>query len=500
MNPDELTSAPDSELWALLGEATGLDRVELLCELGGRAGRDGDHSQAASLFGSAGEASKEIEDASMAGYAFSQQGVALRYSSEFVESAASYQESAAQFRLAGRGSDTAEALIGQADSLRVVGDFEACLAASSDARALAESEDELELAGRAAMLQARALYWLDREVEALWACTEGRNLLRKAGSPALVAQIDDFALTVCMFLGELDRALELATSCYVIARATADSEDDAYAELRLAETHLERREPKDALQHAEHALESYVEADEMVGVARCQRVRAGALSALDRDAEAIEVLTQARVLFDANGLDVDALRCDVHRAIILHVEGRYREAETLNSRLVDAYRAMSHPGARIDHGWAVARLADNYLADDNPQAAMDVVRTWIDDWDSRDDDMRSVLINTLAAQARATEQLSGLVPAFEVAERALAITAEADINRNTAHMYDIRARHYLEIGDQRGEQELAHAIALHLATGSVGRARELSGHFMPEISERPGDKSAHPAPRSRAHT
>ena len=496
MNPDELMSAPDSELWALLGEATGLDRVELLCELGGRAGREGDHSRAASLFGSAGEASKDIDDASMAGYAFGQQGVALRYANEFAESAASYSESAAQYRLAGRGGETADALCGQSSALHAVGDFSASLTASSDARVLAESEDELELSGRACILQARALYWLDREAQALEACTDGRNLLRRAGSPALVAEIDDFALTVCLYLGHLDRAMELATNCYVIARATADSQDDAYAELRLAETHLARHEPEDALAHAEHALESNIEADELVGVARCQRVRAGALCELDRYGEAVEVLMQARVLFDASGLDVDALRCDVQRSIILHVEGRFGEAQALNSRLVDAFGGMNHQGARIDHGWAVARLAGDYLADGNPSAALDVAKTWTDDWDAQDLEMRLVLINTLAAEARATEQLSGLAPAFVIAERALSMTSKTDVMRSTAYMYDIRARHCLDVGDQRGEQELAHAIALHLATGSIDRARELSGHFMPEISERSGDKSQHPEPRS----
>ncbi|MEI6623053.1 MAG: hypothetical protein WCP28_14210 [Actinomycetes bacterium] len=483
MDSEQLTDASDNELWTMLGDATALPRAELLCELGQRAALRGEYGRAASLFGSAGTTSAEHGDATLAGFAFSQQGMALFDADEFGEAAVAHTQSVTQYHLAGRAEEAAHVLWAQAAAFLEGGDMDGCLTTTIAARSLAESEDLPELAGRACLLQARALNALDRELEALDACEAGRQFSRSAGEPTLVAQIDDFRLTLCLALGRLDQALELATGCFVLAKASGLPEDAARAELRLAETHLTRGEADLALVHAEQARARHTDVAEMLGAARCDRVRGDALFELDRADEAIAVFTQARVLFDANGHDLDSLRCDADRAVVLHMVGRFADAATLNARLVAAYHNMTHNGVSVDLSWSVARLADNYLALDDPRATFDVTHEWVDRLDAHDADAKAPLINTLAAHARATEALSGLAPAAQIAERVLSLTSQSQVNRNTAWMYDIRARHLLESNDPRAEHALAQAIAMHLAMGCTDRARELSKHFLPAPGE-----------------
>ena len=68
------------------------------------------------------------------------------------------------------------------------------------------------------------------------------------------------------------------------------------------------------------------------------------------------------------------------------------------------------------------------------------------------------------------------------AEAALAETEDADVNSNTAYLYEIKARASLQRELPDRERHLAHAIALHLAVGEDDIARELADYFRPSFS------------------
>ncbi len=81
--------------------------------------------------------------------------------------------------------------------------------------------------------------------------------------------------------------------------------------------------------------------------------------------------------------------------------------------------------------------------------------------------------------------------AARIAGLALELTDEDEISYRTAEMYEIRARWLLDSGSGQGRQELAQAIAIHLAFGSTERARELSKYFMPEGRSRHDETPEH---------
>jgi len=103
-------------------------------------------------------------------------------------------------------------------------------------------------------LEARALYMLDRDEEAVASCTAGRNHFRAAGLPERVIEADDFAVTVHLYLGNLDEALELARGCLVLARTASSGQGEPQARLRLAEVLWRRGDSEQALEHAELAM------------------------------------------------------------------------------------------------------------------------------------------------------------------------------------------------------------------------------------------------------
>ena len=93
--------------------------------------------------------------------------------------------------------------------------------------------------------------------------------------------------------------------------------------------------------------------------------------------------------------------------------------------------------------------------------------------------------------ARALRDTVHLEDAARIAGLALELTDEDEISYRTAEMYEIRARWLLDSGSGQGRQELAQAIAIHLAFGSTERARELSKYFMPEGRSRHDETPEH---------
>ena len=481
MSTDDQQYLSDDELWAMLAESQGLERVDVLFELAERASARGDEPQAITLVGEAEATANAADDAFAEARAVSQQGVLLFRAAEYAESAGRYQRAAGLFASVAKDGWASSAHWGRADALRAMGDFEGWLAASLDARASAESEGDLALFGNASLMQARALYYLDREDESLQACQEARDAFRQVRLPGKVGEVDDFAITVLLYVGGTDSALDLARGCVVLARESSSDHDDAYARRRLSEVHQERGETGDALTQAEFARELYRERGDLLGVARCERLRARALTDAGRDPEALVAFVDARVLFDAHGMDYDALGCDVWRSVVLHNSGDYAGAARVNRRLIDEFGMFDN--ATTDRRWSAVRLLDNLHEagrfDECVTSTQENQQLWGETPPSESPSYRSFL----GLAAAALEVTDRPEDAAELADQVIASTPASQATRSTALCYEVRGRARLEAGEPGGSQDLAHAIAVHLAKGDERRARELSAHFLPEDAE-----------------
>ncbi len=460
----------------MLAELQGRDRAEALFELAGRANDRGDYQRAMTLLGEVEATAHAIPDPELEGWAVFRQGGCAYMAHDFAESAELYASSAQTFAEAGFSLNAARALWGQADALRAAGDWADCLEIASQAKALGEAEGDPEVLGDACFLQAKALYFLDREQDSLAACLQARDSYRAIGRADRVAQVDDFTLTVCLFLNDLDRALELARGCLVLARASHSTADDPYARLRLAETHLKRDEIPDALREAESARALYRESDRLLGVARCDRLRGEALLKSGRYQECIEAFTDARVLFDAHGLDYEALSCDTRRSAAHYIIGEHARAAAINRRLIEQYGALDD--GEDDVRLSIFRLVENLFEagryEECARAGEEFRGAW-GDATPQDFWFREFL----GFKAAALEATGFPEDAAAIADRVIAATPAREASSGTALCYEIRGRARLATQEQAAAQDFAHAIALHLARGSIDRAEELSKHFLP---------------------
>lgn len=226
---EELQSLSDEDLWTMVTESVGRERMDILSELAQRASHRRDYDRATTLWQEVEAVAVELGDVARAAEAVRLQGGAAFYSADYESAIALYTRAAQGHIEAGLNREGAGALWCLADCYRVTGDFEQQLAAATRSRDLAEIEQAESMAGDACYLQARALYELGRDEQALVACRTGRDHYRIAERPDQVAVIDDFAVTVHLYLGHLDEALELARGCLVLARTSGNDEADSYA-------------------------------------------------------------------------------------------------------------------------------------------------------------------------------------------------------------------------------------------------------------------------------
>jgi hypothetical protein len=90
-----------------------------------------------------------------------------------------------------------------------------------------------------------------------------------------------------------------------------------------------------------------------------------------------------------------------------------------------------------------------------------------------------IVIWSMSIRARALFEMGSFEDAYKVADDAIGETTEDLINWVTAYLYEVRGKILLFEEDRGGIQDLAHAIALHLANSEDDRARLLSEYFLP---------------------
>jgi tetratricopeptide (TPR) repeat protein len=279
----------------------------------------------------------------------------------------------------------------------------------------------------------------------------------------------------------VERALELARGHLVLTRG-ADGQEDPDALLRLAEVHNRRGAPREALSCADRARGMHRERGSLTGVARSEMVRANALDRLDRLEEALGAFTEAGVLFDASGWDADALYAQIRQAVVLHALGRYLEAARLNKDLTVRY--LARPGDEVTARWCLARLLDNLFEAHDYAGILATFDEFAPAWPEGAGVGEAVYRECLGFRAAALEELGESARATALADEVIAATPAREASVATALCFEIRARSSSD--ESRASQDLAHAIALHVARGKEARARQLSEHFLAEEGMDPG--------------
>jgi tetratricopeptide (TPR) repeat protein len=477
-----MESLTDTEVWDLLEQVEGGERIEVLMELAGRSFRVGEFGKAAELSGQAAdEAGIFLSPAAVEECCYGQ-GRAFVMARDLDEAVAAFERGVQSYVELEPKGHLSRNLWGIADCQYAKGDYPAAQAAATRSVDAAVADEDWTQAGASQLLLARALYLGDREEDALTACSAARDFFRTVPDPAGVADVDDFTATVHHFLHQPAEAADLLDRCLLMMKTIGDERSVAYAKFRLAYGRGVLGDHEGALELLAEADTEYEGLGDLIDVARCRTAMARHHETIGRLGEALELARSASALWDGLGEDAEYLRNQAFVSRLYYGMHRYEDAIRVNDRIVRL--AQHHDDAEMQSlgGWALLRMADDYLAMDEWDSVLEV----LDQdgyWDGAPDLVGRLWKSTIAA--RALYALGREDEALAVAEAALAETDDDDVNSNTAYLYEIKARVGLRQERPDFERHIAHAIALHLAAGDDDRARDLADYFRPTFSHPP---------------
>jgi tetratricopeptide (TPR) repeat protein len=499
LTPDE---ASEDELWALLDEATGVARAQILHELGGRAFADGEYEQSVVLAESAAAQARDAGDALLTARSLFGQAAGLRKLGRTEELIDVAMEAADLLRANGEPAEIAECHEMVAFAFSDLGDDATAVGHWSSAAALFESEDLRREAGRMHMSLGEALGRLGRKAEALATFDHARELFRAAGEPANVPWADDRAAAALIDLGRVEEALERLRAALSVRLVQRDVARTAYAHYRLGWTLRLVGQHDDALHHLGIAAGMFDVLEELAGRARCDLEAANALTSKGGHEEAEDLYRRTRAVFDALGLDAQVVLCDANRAVLLSRTGRLEEAADLNAALLERVRGAGLTWLVGDIGNHLARnLIDLERADEALAVISSLDEHALD---------ASAAVQAASLRARALLATGRRSQAARAAEEGLRLAADAELIAERAELHETRGLARLAIRPSAragaADRDLAHAVALYLAAGLTEKARELSTRFLPQpgmvqrdgglISEQPTLPRAEPDDRS----
>jgi len=264
-----------------------------------------------------------------------------------------------------------------------------------------------------------------------------------------------------------------------IAEATADKHDDPYANRRIGNAYYKVRLYDDALHHLSKARAAYQKHEDLRFVAYCDREIADSLYMLDREREALTTLERAQSLFDSMGDDSWVRSCLIKRSQVHEYLNEYHLSERLWRQTITSMESDPNFDNGNRYFWAKLSLANQYVDTDRFMDALSLIDSLNEtgfapaDWN---------LIRKHTLRARTLNAMNRVGEALAEVEAALSLTTDENLDAGTAYLYEIRGTHLLESGKKSGERDVAHAIAIHLASGEDNRARELAKVFIPKLN------------------
>lgn len=478
---EELT---DYELWERLPQAGPSERVDVLLTLATRSFDQHEFARAAELAGQAATEAKAAEVSTLAEECHYLEGRARVQAGDRDAALVAFQAGVDAYAAPNPSPGLARNYWGLADSLYHSSRFIDAASAAQRSVEAATADEDLQLAGLSALLQARALFYGDREEDALDHCASARGYYQSVPAPFGVNDCDDFAARVLLYLGRTDEAVEVLAGCLRLVRSIGEEPLVAYQTHRLGAALIQAGDYARALGLLDDAEGAYQRLENLSALADCKVSIGRCLEWLDRVDDAVDAMQSASALWDALGEELEYLRAQAHVARLHYAQGLMRDAIRVNQRIVDASQGSDHPDIQAQGAWALLRLADDYLeleSWDSVLATLDQDTYWTPDREA------AGRLWMASMRARALFALGRPEEALGVADSALAATEDADVNGNTAFLYEIKARVCLAQMRPDRERILAHAIALHLAVGSNDIARELAEYFRPSFSHASSD-------------
>jgi tetratricopeptide (TPR) repeat protein len=481
-DPEDLKEMKEKELWAILSDSEIFDEFNIRRELRNRLWQQNEYGQVVEMCDHIIRVARIIdeEEAVIAGEYYTK-GSAHFNAKEFLAAVEAYGNASAMYEKIGDQGQLANSLWAKADSLYQLDDDQLSADLALQSSRLFESENSIADAGKSMYLRARALYYSEQYEESLNAVIEARNLYRVIGNTEDVAYIDNFRVTILNTLSRPEECIEVLRVCLFIWQTLPTNshtlEWQAFTARRLADFLFRGDAIDEAMEYYEQAKLNYKECEKFDEIAACEYGIGKCQDTLGKFDEAMKSFLQARALADVNGKDELSVDAEVARAISLHRSRRYEDARLLNLRILSGLESnLSSDNNDTAHRVRV-RAADNSLALNEWENAIYLLDQ-LPDYPNFEPVLQ-IVIWAMSIRARALFELGRFEEAYRVADNAIGETNESLINWVTAYLYEVRGKILLFDENRDGIQDLAHAIALHLANDEDNQARILSEYFLP---------------------
>jgi tetratricopeptide (TPR) repeat protein len=476
----DLEQCTENQLYSMLQDSEGEERLSLLNELLDRSENNSDYLKAASFAEQATSlAEKYLPNIDVENFYY-RQGVNLWRLNDYEQAIAAFSVGVSKYAGEDDQSELAKNYWGLADSHFKLDNFDDSIKFAQLGTDAALANDGFETAGFNKFVQGKALYLADREQEAIDACIEARQYKRRVSNTAAVYDIDDYIATIYRYLGQYDEAEILLRNCLTLAEAT--TRNRSYANMRLGNVLIDQEKFDEARVHLETARSLYHEEDNLEMLADCDMSISRTYVGYSQVEEALKYARSATSLWDALGLTSSYIRGLERQSILLFTAERYLDAADMNDRIVAEIGESDSSHFLNLKGYAQLRKADDFV----PLLMWDSVLETLNSTDQFG--QTSTHAGNLwfySLKARALYALNRHEEAMGIADSGLALTEDSIVNINTAYLYEIKARVSLEQNRPDKERHLAHAISLHLAFGEVDQARELSEYFKPNFTPQP---------------
>lgn len=324
MDIDEMS---EDELWAASATTAGLDRAEVLHQLGARLYRREAYEEAAISAASAAEVFLQQDRPGLAGRAIMGRSRALRGAGRAADAADAAAQAADVLREQGTEDDIARALFERTLALLAVGDRDEAAQLLEEAERLAESAGADGLAADIAMELGELHGSAGRREAARRSFERARSWRLGQADAEGVAEADNRIAAALIERGLLDEALDRLRAALDVWEVTGNTDRIAYATFRLGWTLRIANRSDEALRHLSTARELYHDLDNLFAAARCDEQAAGAFGALGDHAKAITLFRRAVSTFDAVGADGMMLIARVNLADALEDDGQHEESQ-----------------------------------------------------------------------------------------------------------------------------------------------------------------------------
>jgi tetratricopeptide (TPR) repeat protein len=466
----------DEELWALSTDVSDLSRAEAILELGHRQFQRENYDEAIGLLSAAQEIFKEIGDDDSYGTASFFAGVTLTALKRWEDAVLALGDAAEVFRIRRSEIFLADALKYKAEA-HVQLDQDEAVADYLSAANLFDSNGRKTTAG-ICLLDLGDFQGAQGKQSAALETVKNALAIFQSGSDFVGSgRAHDKIAAALIDLGRPQEGIEHLREALSIFEYIQDARRMPYAQYRLGWTLVGVSENYEAIPLLRRAVTDFKSQNRFIDAANADTQLAHALLNIGEADEALALYESTRIMYVAAGEQNLALIADVNAAI------RYMDDDA-DTALMLLGRALA--GATGEENLWLAnackvRMSECYVKTGDQSLILQGL-TLLEEIDSEDfGDNVQDLARFRNARASSLVELQR----FDEAEKEL--TGIVSRGSESGLLQPIGEANWLlsVIFEARGDSEasadfLTRAIALYLASGSVGRATELSKRFLPQ--------------------